>query len=261
MNLHIGVCFFFPALTVFNPPSSFMAPWLYNNTCHLFQPRSSPCSLGSLVEYSICATSASDIAAGIKFAQERNICLVITSSGNKYRLPLHLSPFTASNPPTSFAMLITQSVSKNLFACSSLGKSTGKGALGIWTRRLDAVEPLLIYSSAAYTGPAIKLGAAIEAAHRVEDRLVTGIGPNAFALYSLWKTYQFSYKIFSSSSSSPEFSPIPFCFFSLAPSVRAPIFHYFFSFFGCAYFKFVIFFLWQVFFQQTTIVCPDIGRP
>ncbi len=67
--------------------------------------------------------------------------------------------------------------------CSILGKSTGKGALGIWTHHLDFIEPILNYSSAAYTGAALRMGAGVQAnaayaaAHRLGYRVVGGTCP------------------------------------------------------------------------------------
>ncbi len=66
---------------------------------------------------------------------------------------------------------------------SVLGKSTGKGALGIWTHHLDSIEPLINYSSRAYTGAALRMGAGVltgaiyAAAHRHGFRVVGGTCP------------------------------------------------------------------------------------
>ena len=40
---------------------------------------------------------------------------------------------------------------------SYLGKSTGQGALGLWTHNLKSID-FLNYSSPAYAGPAVKMG-------------------------------------------------------------------------------------------------------
>ncbi len=62
------------------------------------------------------------------------------------------------------------------------GKSTGKGALSLWTHNLNAIEPLLNYSSRAYRGAALRKGgvlsgAAYAAAHRLGYRIVGGACP------------------------------------------------------------------------------------
>ncbi|KAL8881457.1 MAG: hypothetical protein Q9198_001347 [Flavoplaca austrocitrina] len=64
-------------------PSSIMNPWQQNGSCDPFTPRSSPCLLGNYVEYSIRVTSWKDVAAGIQFAQKKNIRLVIKNTGHE----------------------------------------------------------------------------------------------------------------------------------------------------------------------------------
>lgn len=39
---------------------------------------------GNIAEYSINVTNADDVAAGVKFAQEKNIRLVIKNTGHEY---------------------------------------------------------------------------------------------------------------------------------------------------------------------------------
>jgi hypothetical protein len=39
---------------------------------------------GNIAEYSINVTSAKDVAAGVKFAQKKNIRLVIKNTGHEY---------------------------------------------------------------------------------------------------------------------------------------------------------------------------------
>ena len=61
-----------------------MMPWFQNGTCDPFHPETLTCTLGNLVEYSINATSAADVAAGLKFAQSKNIRLAIKNTGHEY---------------------------------------------------------------------------------------------------------------------------------------------------------------------------------
>lgn len=49
-----------------------------------------------------------------------------------------------------------------LTSISYLGKSTGKGALGIWTHNLKFID-IIEYNSKRYSGPAIKIGAGVQA--------------------------------------------------------------------------------------------------
>ncbi len=60
-----------------------MNPYWLNNSCTPFTPESSECTLGNLVIYTINATSAEDVAAGVKFAQDQNIRLVIKNTGHE----------------------------------------------------------------------------------------------------------------------------------------------------------------------------------
>lgn len=54
-----------------------MAPPFVNQSCDPFLPRSADCVVGSYVTYSIKVDGPSDITAGIKFASDNNIRLVI----------------------------------------------------------------------------------------------------------------------------------------------------------------------------------------
>ncbi|KAJ5375152.1 FAD linked oxidase N-terminal [Penicillium concentricum] len=116
--------------------SSIMAAAVANETCDAFSPRSKPCKLGEMVRYAVNASSTDDFIQTIRFSQERNIRLVIRNTGHDY-----------------------------------LGKSTGAGALSIWTHYLKNID-FLNYTSSHYTGPAVRMTAGVqgadiyEAAHR-----------------------------------------------------------------------------------------------
>jgi hypothetical protein len=58
-----------------------MAP--YFQSCDPYTSEASPCTIGNYVEYSINASSADEIAAGLKFAQQKNIRLVIKNTGHE----------------------------------------------------------------------------------------------------------------------------------------------------------------------------------
>ncbi|KAI0017370.1 isoamyl alcohol oxidase [Xylariomycetidae sp. FL0641] len=102
---------------------SVMTPFAANASCDPMAPRELPCVIGTYVQYSVAVNSAEDISKTIQFANEKNIRLVIRNTGHDY-----------------------------------LGKSTGAGALAIWTRNLKDVEKLE-WSDAEYEGPAVKMGA------------------------------------------------------------------------------------------------------
>ncbi|KAJ8129072.1 hypothetical protein O1611_g4562 [Lasiodiplodia mahajangana] len=107
--------------THFPNPVEIMAPEWQNYTCDPFTSKSTPCNLGNYVDYTINVSSVADITAGMKFAQQNNVRLVIKNTGHDY-----------------------------------LGKSTGKGALGLWTHNMKKID-FLHYKSAGYTGPAVRM--------------------------------------------------------------------------------------------------------
>lgn len=106
-------------------PTSIVAPFFTNDSCDPYTAKSSPCSIGNLPDYSINVTSWQDAAAGISFAQKRNIRLVIKNTGHDF-----------------------------------LGKSTGKGSLNLWTHNLNSIN-FIDYASNSFTGKAVKIGAGV----------------------------------------------------------------------------------------------------
>jgi hypothetical protein len=61
-----------------------MNAYIQNYTCSAFTPPSQPCELGNYASYSINVTGAEDVKAGIKFAHDNNIRLVIKNTGHEY---------------------------------------------------------------------------------------------------------------------------------------------------------------------------------
>lgn len=108
--------------TAHSPMTSFFA----NMSCDPFTPRDAPCIVGTYVAYAVNASGASDYRAVIAFSEKHNIRLIIRNTGHDY-----------------------------------MGRSTGPGALALWTHNLKE-RTLLDYDSAAYTGKAIKLGAGVQ---------------------------------------------------------------------------------------------------
>lgn len=84
-----------------------MAPWFANQSCDPFLPETSQCVIGAYVQYAVAAVTASDYQATIKFAKQHNIRLVIRNTGHDW-----------------------------------LGKSTGAGAIAIWTHHLKDIQIL-----------------------------------------------------------------------------------------------------------------------
>lgn len=68
-------------------PTSIMSPWYTNDSCNPYTPRSSPCLIGNYPDYSINVSSWKDVAAGLAFAQEKNIRLVIKNTGHEQAIP------------------------------------------------------------------------------------------------------------------------------------------------------------------------------
>ena len=63
---------------------------------------------------------------------------------------------------------------QNAHVCSYLGKSTGKGALSIWTHNLKTID-FLDYNSSTYSGKAIKMGAGVQAFEAYEAASAHGL--------------------------------------------------------------------------------------
>lgn len=128
--------------THFSTSSSVMAPFFANQSCDIFYKDGS-CNVGTYVKYAVAAADASDFQKTIQFTREHNIRLVIRNTGHDY-----------------------------------FGKSTGAGALAIWTSNMKDSH-VVDYASGHYKGKAIKVGAgvhvsdAMEAA-RKENLIVVG---------------------------------------------------------------------------------------
>ncbi|OHE90392.1 FAD binding domain-containing protein [Colletotrichum orchidophilum] len=107
--------------------SSVMAAFFANQSCDPFQDRTDRCIIGTYVQYAVKATGADDYAKTIRFAQDNNIRFVIRNTGHDY-----------------------------------LGKSTGAGALALWTQHLKDIS-VLDYKSTSYSGKALKISAGVQA--------------------------------------------------------------------------------------------------
>lgn len=70
-----------------------MSSWHQNGTCDPFTPPPTPCLQGRYVEYAIDVSCATDVAAGIKFAHEKNVRLVIKNTGHEYTFIFSLTMF------------------------------------------------------------------------------------------------------------------------------------------------------------------------
>ncbi|KAK2800327.1 hypothetical protein FQN49_008932, partial [Arthroderma sp. PD_2] len=123
--------------------SSVMSPFFANASCDPFLTTNPQCVIGTYVQYAVAATSTEDFQKTIAFAKERNLRLVVRNTGHDFH-----------------------------------GKSTGAGALAIWTQGIKDITPM-DYKSDAYTGPAMKIGAGVlgsEAYEVAHDNNVVIIG-------------------------------------------------------------------------------------
>ncbi|PHH81676.1 hypothetical protein CDD82_209 [Ophiocordyceps australis] len=107
-------------------PSSIMAPYFTNNSCNPFLPPDAPCIIGSYVSYSVNVSEPLHVSRTIWFATYFNIRLVIKNTGHDFS-----------------------------------GKSTGAGAIAVWTHNLKA-SAIVDYHSTNYTGKAIRVGAGVQ---------------------------------------------------------------------------------------------------
>jgi len=126
-----------------NLPLRSWLPFFTNNSCDPFAPKTTRCEIGTSVQYAVNAGSAADFQKTIAFVTKQNIRLVIRNTAHDY-----------------------------------LGKSTGAGALGIWTHNMKQIS-FLNYKSTLYTGKALKMGAGVQAfeafaAARAQNLVIVG---------------------------------------------------------------------------------------
>ncbi|KAK3325376.1 hypothetical protein B0H66DRAFT_121546 [Apodospora peruviana] len=117
-----------------NDSASVMAPFFADQACDPFTEQSKPCTLGNYVQYAVEVRSSADVIATIEFARKKNIRFVIRNTGHDY-----------------------------------LGRSTGAGALSVWTHGLKDIE-FTTYKSSHYNGSAVKVGAGVQG----YDALIAG---------------------------------------------------------------------------------------
>ncbi|KAI9713051.1 MAG: hypothetical protein M1820_001036 [Bogoriella megaspora] len=110
----------------YDSSSSIMAPFFANQSCDPFDGESAQCVVGTYVSYAVNISGPADVAKTIKFAKQRNIRLVIRNTGHDYN-----------------------------------GKSTGAGAIAVWTHHLKDIS-FHDYNSTYYSGKAIKVGAGVQ---------------------------------------------------------------------------------------------------
>lgn len=118
--------------THYTSSSSVMQQSWANNSCDPFTNQSTPCTLGNYVSYAVNVSGPDDVASTLAFAQSNNLRLVIRNTGHDY-----------------------------------FGRSTGAGALALWTHNLKDTA-VLDWVDANYTGKALRMGAGIQVFEAVE---------------------------------------------------------------------------------------------
>ncbi|OBR04627.1 FAD binding domain-containing protein [Colletotrichum higginsianum IMI 349063] len=107
--------------------SSVMAPLFANASCDPFTPRDVPCALGNYVSYAVDASGPADVQAALRFADQHNVRLVVRNTGHDYN-----------------------------------GRSTGAGALAVWTHHLKGAEIIDWDDGSYYVGKALRAGAGVQ---------------------------------------------------------------------------------------------------
>ena len=125
--------------THFRTSSSVMAPFFANQSCDPFLPKSAQCVIGTYIQYAVNASEAADYQKTLEFTKKNNIRLVIRNTGHDY-----------------------------------VSKSTGAGAVGIWTHHMKAMQ-ITDYHSPDYTGKAMKMGAGVQAFEADEAASAQGL--------------------------------------------------------------------------------------
>lgn len=102
-----------------------MQAYFATQECDPFGDRAKPCKLGNYVSYSVKATDAGDVVAALEFAKAKNVRVLARNTGHDF-----------------------------------LGRSTGAGALAVWTQGLKNIT-FGQWSDKYYTGPSATVGAGV----------------------------------------------------------------------------------------------------
>ncbi|CAI6331748.1 unnamed protein product [Periconia digitata] len=104
---------------------SIMQSYFANQSCDPFTDRAKPCSLGNYAAYSVKCTTSADVVAAVRFAGAKFIRIVTRNTGHDF-----------------------------------LGRSTGAGALAVWTQGLKDIS-FGTWSDKYYSGPSVTVGAGV----------------------------------------------------------------------------------------------------
>ncbi|KAG0154026.1 hypothetical protein PDIDSM_1405 [Penicillium digitatum] len=109
-------------------PASAMWPLFEGRTCLPTTNASASCTVGGYSSYAVNVSRVAQIQLAVNFARNADIRLVVKNTGHDFN-----------------------------------GKSTGAGALGIWTHHLKDIEYYENYRASGYQGPAVKMGSGVQA--------------------------------------------------------------------------------------------------
>ncbi|CAI7578591.1 unnamed protein product [Penicillium glandicola] len=109
-------------------PASAMWPLFEGRTCLPTTNASASCTVGGYSSYAVNVSTVAQIQLAVNFARNADIRLVVKNTGHDFN-----------------------------------GKSTGAGALGIWTHHLKDIAYYENYSISGYQGPAVKIGSGVQA--------------------------------------------------------------------------------------------------
>lgn len=104
-----------------------MSPLYQGQTCLPQNGNTSTCTIGGHPSYVVKITNVAQIQLALNFARNLNLRLVVHNTGHDF-----------------------------------LGKSTGAGALSVWTHNLKNINFIPRYKSKTYCGAALRLGAGVE---------------------------------------------------------------------------------------------------
>jgi hypothetical protein len=119
-------------------PASIMWPLYEGRTCLPTDDPSGNCTVGGYSSYAVNVSNVAQIQLAVNFARNTGIRLVVKNTGHDFN-----------------------------------GKSTGAGALGIWTHYLKDIEYIETYKSSRYSGPLSRWGSLPHVQH-----LRLGCGPS-----------------------------------------------------------------------------------
>ncbi|KAJ6035593.1 FAD linked oxidase N-terminal [Penicillium canescens] len=114
--------------------ASVMWPLFEGRTCLPTTNASGSCTVGGYSSYAVNATTVAQIQLAVNFARNAGLRFVVKNTGHDFN-----------------------------------GKSTGAGALGIWTHHLKEIDYIENYQSSSYQGPAVKMGAGVQA-HEIYEK-------------------------------------------------------------------------------------------